>query len=163
MRTISTVQAAKIIGSSVKGVHLFWNAGRLQGVKRKQGKRVVLRLYAASVREFADLNRDNKRIGRELYCREVRRNPYVNRGYRLVYQPNHPNCYHDGYIPEHVLVVEASLGRYLKKPECVHHVNGDRLDNRIENLTLFSSQSEHMREAHNQLRQFLLNQKAPQA
>ena len=64
-------------------------------------------------------------------------------GYILLLRPEHPNCNSRGYILEHRLVMSEHLGRPLLRKEVVHHINGIRNDNRIKNLKIFSSTSEH--------------------
>lgn len=60
---------------------------------------------------------------------------FINKdGYILILFPNHPHKTTGDYIFEHRLVMEKKLGRYLKSNEIVHHINGIRNDNRIENL-----------------------------
>lgn len=48
------------------------------------------------------------------------------------------------WVYEHRMVMEAELGRTLTRDETVHHKNGDRSDNRLDNLEVVS-RSDHTR------------------
>lgn len=57
----------------------------------------------------------------------------THHGYRMVYSERHGKA-----IMQHRKVMEEHLGRKLLPEENVHHKNGERLDNRLENLELWS-------------------------
>jgi len=67
---------------------------------------------------------------------------YVDdKGYVRVLRPRHPSNI-VGYVYEHRLLMEAFLDRYLQSWETVHHINEEKLDNRLNNLYLCTG-SEH--------------------
>lgn len=88
---------------------------------------------------------------------------YAN-GYRLLRVPSHPRA-SNGYVPEHILIMEKKLGRYLKyygynnsKNEVVHHIDGNKLNQRINNLLIISS-GKHIG-IHNKIKnKFIINKR----
>lgn len=58
-------------------------------------------------------------------------------GYVEYYRPEHPSATRHGKVLGHRMVMSDHLGRALLPSEHVHHMNGDRGDNRLENLELW--------------------------
>jgi hypothetical protein len=80
------------------------------------------------LREFRKKPRSEKWSGRD--------------GYILIPgQEGHHSARVDGSVLEHRLVMERHLGRYLQEHEIVHHIDGNRQNNVIENLELFDGRA----------------------
>lgn len=98
-------------------------------------------VYAALSRwrilKFPD-KRQGKEDGSDLPVGTIQKDGYI-----LVFVPDHPFANGKGYVPQHRLMVESAIGRYLDPLEQVHHVNEKRNDNRLENFILFPSFQEH--------------------
>jgi ribosomal protein L24E len=67
-----------------------------------------------------------------------------NNGYVMIHEPDHPKAIGGGWVSEHRFIVEQHLGRALAADEHVHHMNGVKDDNRLENLIVMG-QNDHAR------------------
>lgn len=85
--------------------------------------------------ELAKKNRDLAHKGKQSFA--WKGGKHTDRfGYIQIWKPEHPNAKMGGYIHEHRFVMSEFLGRPLESWEFVHHRNGIKDDNRIENLEL---------------------------
>ena len=81
-----------------------------------------------------------KRVYEDKY--QGNRHKAIN-GYTLITSYDHPNRDSHNNVLEHILIMTEYLGRELTKDEIIHHINFIRNDNRLENLYLCDSRSDH--------------------
>jgi hypothetical protein len=81
-------------------------------------------------------------------------NYYINNsGYKSYYIGD--KSYKGGYVTEHRIIMELHLGRRLKKGEVVHHIDGNKLNNNINNLLLLNKKTH--RDIHHNLEKLAFN------
>lgn len=130
------IQRMKRTGRTDLGPRIPWNKGDIEicTIDDCDNKHLSKGFCQAHYKSFvAWIDKDRVSEDWQKYS------PSIEKGYRKIYMPSHPNATKHGMIMEHRLVMEQIIGRYLEKHETVHHKNGDRLDNRPENLELWSS------------------------
>jgi hypothetical protein len=92
---------------------------------------------------------NSKHYSRSKYCSrkcfgDDKRSPFIiKKGYKKILMSSHPRADHYGYVFEHIIILEAKLGRPLAPGEVSHHIDGNKLNNLPENLDAFPSQNQH--------------------
>ncbi len=71
---------------------------------------------------------------------------YWRQGYIIRLVGNHPYADKRGYVQEHRLIMEKSIGRILEPTEIIHHRDQNRANNELSNLELRGNQGEHAKE-----------------
>ena len=86
----------------------------------------------ATRRKMSDASRGRpKPYNSSFFRKKINTNGYIH-----LWKPDSPMSNVTGYVYEHRMVMADALGRSLNSNEIVHHKNGIRNDNRIENLEL---------------------------
>lgn len=147
-------------GDFAKFVYGHQNRGRKQTQAHVAAKRVAMQGHPVSEETKRKISRHHKEAGIHPPV-EHQFQPGISRGkreensnwkggvswvsgYRCIYLPEHPRAHPNGYVYEHIIIAEATLGRPLRNNEVVHHSDGNKRNNAPENIRVLNSQSEHI-------------------
>lgn len=64
-------------------------------------------------------------------------------GYVFIKVDGHPRADYHGLVFEHIVIAEKALGRFIAEPNCIHHFNYKRGDNRNHNLVICEDAKYH--------------------
>lgn len=64
-------------------------------------------------------------------------------GYPMTRKPEHPHANPYGWVYDHILIAEETLGRQLTPDEVVHHKDGNPSNNEPNNLQVLPNLAEH--------------------
>lgn len=141
MPKVNEIKNGRHIGKSWSGKYIW------QLCPRCGNGRWIQRNHSLSNRICrACANKDRSKRGAD--CPFWKRGELQKRGYiYILLQPEdffYSMCDNNGYVPEQRLVMAKYLNRCLLPWEVVHHKNGIKNDNRLENLELLPTRKQHL-------------------
>lgn len=90
----------------------------------------------------------NHYCNKEHYLKHQTKPFIVKKGYKKLLIPNHPRADSKGYAFEHIIILEAKLGRTLKPQEVTHHIDKNKMNNSPDNLEAVVHHGEHIKKYH---------------
>ena len=138
---LSTIEIAKRLGCAKSSV--LRNMKRLHVPRRTVGEALAERTMPKEIRKKISKTKKIIQQG-ENHSSWKGGRILTSTGYYIIWIKDHPFANPKGYVPEHRLVVESVVGRYLKPEEVVHHIDKTRSNNSPDNLMLCKSNSEHL-------------------
>lgn len=120
-------------------------------VEEKKNCKEICRLFGLSPNSSGNLSKELKSLGVEIR-KDAGANHHGWKGGRIdkgggyigIWKPGHPRADHQGYVYEHTLVIEQTMGRLPTKAEVIHHIDCDKHNNSPTNLWL-CGKKEHIK------------------
>lgn len=140
MMSISEISQKTGVARSMVRYYLLKMGVKLRSIKEALGliKPKLSAIQKGRKRVVTEQWRRNVSEGRKRYSLTHSKGYDIHAGYKRISVGEH-----SGRL-QHVVIMEQHIGRRLKPGEVVHHINGIKTDNRIENLALMSNK-EHSR------------------
>ena len=118
--------------------------------EEKKSCKEICRIYGLSINSSTNVGIKLKKLGIKIR-KDAGENHHNWKGGRIikgdgyigVWKPEHKKADSQGYVYEHILVIEETLNRSLTTKEEIHHINLDKTANQINNLCLCCTHKEH--------------------